>query len=387
MGWLASFRRRVGVAAAAGGLASVVLHTMVVLVLAALWMPTRSRESLVLLCEWSIPKQEPPPEIDLQPPVTEPVETKVIAEPAPGAPGEPDAAKPVEDPDPAGAPVASSDGQEGTSSGKFGTGGGGGRGEAPLGTAAEADQFVYVIDISTSLNDYVGGRPRVGSCFERVCHELLQSIEQLSPDQRFYVILFSECPRPMFDAKSPFPQAIPATPENKAKLRDWLATVELGGDNFPEEALRMAFAMRPNAVFFLSDGQLPDFSFDFAGEPVAGDAQTPGEADRGGPAQIPVHSIAVYGRPARVMGRLSAHTGGTYRYVPRPSDSEKGRMTPTTRANMLLHLAIMLESKGKREAAVERYRRIVNDFSGTIPASEARNRLERLSSPSGRSRR
>lgn len=124
-----------------------------------------------------------------------------------------------------------------------------------FGTIADGDRFVYVLDVSDSMNRRSGGTSRPSSRFEGASAELLRSIGQLTEDQWFYVILFSHQTRRMFDDNSVVPQMVPATPDNKARLRRWLASVKAGGGTDPRQALRLALELKPSAVFLLSDGE------------------------------------------------------------------------------------------------------------------------------------
>src|SRR5688572_809241 len=76
-----------------------------------------------------------------------------------------------------------------------------GRGDSQMsaqffGIGGYGQTFVYVVDCSDSMNE--GGK------FERAIYELLQSIEQLDSDQRYFVIFYSDAAYPM-DADEPVP--------------------------------------------------------------------------------------------------------------------------------------------------------------------------------------
>ena len=126
----------------------------------------------------------------------------------------------------------------------------GGSGSAAFfGTVAQGDHFVYIVDASTSMAD-ADGR------FLRAVRELLRSVGQLRADQYFYVFFFSSETRRIFDEEEA-PHWLTATPDNKRRLRDWVATIEPSGGTHPQLALYLASRLQPSAVFLLSDG---DFS-------------------------------------------------------------------------------------------------------------------------------
>ena len=133
-------------------------------------------------------------------------------------------------------------------------GGGGGRSGGPAGSAlffgtqTKGNRFVFVVDNSSSMK---GGR------FEMAIAELVKTVEGLSPRQSFYVIFVSDQPYPMFYPQ-PEPELIPATTQNKSRLRDWLPKAILASGHNREliKAMDLAAALRPEAVYLLWDGDL-----------------------------------------------------------------------------------------------------------------------------------
>ncbi|HVA51212.1 MAG TPA: hypothetical protein VNH11_33025 [Pirellulales bacterium] len=178
-----------------------------------------------------------------------------------------------------------------------------------FGTAALGDQFVYVVDISPSMNIGWGRGPGQISRLIRALAELRASIERLSPGQSFYVVLFNGETRRMFDDESVLPRALPATPENKRRLNAWLASVRTGESTDPRRALQLALKMRPSALFLLSDGR-----FDQQATSVFE------LIDRQKGARTPIHTIAYEdARSCRDLEQIARLTGGEYRFVPPPA--------------------------------------------------------------------
>jgi hypothetical protein len=202
----------------------------------------------------------------------------------------------------------------------IGSGGGSGSPAAPqaefFGTVAYGDRFVYILDISGSMNDGATGPPREGCRFLRACKELIQSINELREDQWFYVLLFSDHTVRMFNETSRSPRMLPATPENKLKLQYWLATVSLGGHTDPREAILLSLRMYPSAVFLLSDGEFNGQKYGKRSMMFAGNPSVHQLVAAGGSGRIPVHTFAYEDRSGRAnMQKLSNQTGGVYRYV------------------------------------------------------------------------
>jgi hypothetical protein len=117
-----------------------------------------------------------------------------------------------------------------------------------FGVKTKGNRFVFVVDNSNSMG---GGK------FETAVAELQRSIGRLNKHQQFYVIFFSDTAYPMFYPK-PAKGMVPATDENKRQLEYWLMTVERCLRTKGREALQMAFALRPDAIYVLGDGAFTD---------------------------------------------------------------------------------------------------------------------------------
>ncbi len=178
----------------------------------------------------------------------------------------------------------------------------GGRGEADgslSGASAEffgiggyGQTFVYVVDCSGSMSE----RDK----FERAIYELLQSIEQLASDQRYFVIFYSDAAYPM-DADEP----VLATEDEFARTRRWVSHVEPQGGTNPLPALSFALSLRPDAIYFLSDGKF---------DPVT--LQEVRSQNRPKSKRIPIHAIAFMERATEgLMRTIARNSGGEYRFV------------------------------------------------------------------------
>lgn len=170
----------------------------------------------------------------------------------------------------------------------------GGAGTATFfGATAAGTRFAYVVDRSGSM---------AGEPFEQATRQLAASIANLNSECDFYVVLFNEAPLVMF-APDEAQQFVPATKESKARLSEWVRTVDAAGGTSPLGATLQALALKPDALFLLTDGQF-----------------TPSDADAiiaAATEVSAVHTIAIgSGAEADQLRRIADKTGGTYRFVP-----------------------------------------------------------------------
>jgi hypothetical protein len=139
-------------------------------------------------------------------------------------------------------------GGEASGSGRGGGPAGGGQPGAGsfFGRPGQGQTVCFICDNSNSYRD--GG-------FHAVLDEVARAVDSLRPDQSFFVVFFSDSAYPMFH-----PERVdalqPASPDNKRRLRAWLASVEMcGGGQGIDEAVRLAGKVGADVVYFLSDGE------------------------------------------------------------------------------------------------------------------------------------
>ncbi len=201
-----------------------------------------------------------------------------------------------------------SSGEFGTSDGISGGGGtalGGGRkGDGSSGKAATeffgiggyGQSFVYVVDCSGSMNQ--NGK------FERARYELLQSIEQLNKDQSYFVIFYNHQAHPMEGGR-----LVLATPARIGETTRWVNYAEANGGTNPLPALLYAISMRPDSIYFLSDGQ-------FDPNTIQEIRLRNRPNNRLKTRQIPIHTIAFYDRfAAGLMRTIARNSGGEFKFV------------------------------------------------------------------------
>lgn len=125
--------------------------------------------------------------------------------------------------------------------------GGSGTEGAFFGIKAKGRHFVYIVDCSSSMN---------GGPFARVCEELILSIKNLTKSQSFYVFFFNQVTIPMFE--QPKGGMLQATRKNIHRLEAWVNTAQAVGGTDPTNALVQALKMKPDAIFLLTDGEIPE---------------------------------------------------------------------------------------------------------------------------------
>lgn len=157
------------------------------------------------------------------------------------------------------------------------------------GIEAGGDDFVFVVDMSGSMN---------GARFRRARNEVRRSIESLQASQRFFVIFFSDTAWPM-----PAAELLEANEKNLNATRRWLKQAQCQGGTNPLPAVLHALDLHPDAIFLLSDGR-----FDPEAVSQIHQAQsTP---------FTPIHTIGFASREGEPMLRAIAEaSGGTYRFV------------------------------------------------------------------------
>ena len=103
-----------------------------------------------------------------------------------------------------------------------------------FGARSRGERFVFVVDNSNSM---IRGR------FETALLELIRTVDNMTPEQQFYVIFFSDTAYRMFHP-NPAPGLVSATESNKRRLKSWLSTVQLclhtEGREVPESTLVQA---------------------------------------------------------------------------------------------------------------------------------------------------
>jgi len=160
-----------------------------------------------------------------------------------------------------------------------------------FGIRARGQFFVFVVDQSGSMID--------DDRLTRAKIELRRSVYALQPPQRFEVIFYNDQATPM--PGGPVPRS--ADQRNKDQLTSWLHFIGPDGGTEPRSAVGLALALRPDAVFLLSDGEYPEGTV----EAIA----------RANPRKIPIHCVDLTGGQAGDhLQRIARNSGGQYASKP-----------------------------------------------------------------------
>jgi hypothetical protein len=134
---------------------------------------------------------------------------------------------------------------------KFGAPGGGsgiGPKGAVFGSGGNAYNIVFVVD---------GTGTMLGTKYNLLTRELVKTVGSLKPMQNFNVIIFKDGSNyAALDKKA----LIPATSANKQRLSKFLEETSIGGATDVLPALELAFTLRPQLLYLLSDGAFNDLS-------------------------------------------------------------------------------------------------------------------------------
>lgn len=174
--------------------------------------------------------------------------------------------------------------------------GGGGAGTSFFGVDSHGTRFAYIVDISGSMSNSFKLRTAL--------REMVRSIDTLPDHAYFFVLLFNN------DYALPPWQKdwIRARSGNVSQLKSWLGLVTPGGGTRPYSSFAAAFGLneRPDIIFFLTDGQIPE--------------DTPARVsalNESGGKKVIINTVA-FG-DARVqdsLKQLAEDSGGVYKFVP-----------------------------------------------------------------------
>ncbi len=164
-----------------------------------------------------------------------------------------------------------------------------------FGSTSTARSFVFVVDLSGSM--------LTNRRFDRLVRELTATINALQPGQQFSVVFFNDHPLPLFSPRAA-QGLIDASRANKQRAIRWIKSRKPDGLTNPDLALEMALAMRPGAIYFLTDGEILDADILIA------------RLARWNAASTPIHTLAFESRAGEdALIRIARDSGGTYRFV------------------------------------------------------------------------
>lgn len=205
-------------------------------------------------------------------------------------------------------------GTGGGTGGGDGTGNGDGIGDGDgfFGLDLTGDRIVFVVDASRSMNfPYPGeAKNRLG----RVKIEIYNTVRKMTADQKFFVVFFNTDPIPM-----PAQDLISAEPTIVRPFMEWIFKTKAQGQTNPEAALLMALKLRPDKVYFLTDG-------DFSHRAV----KAVREANRG---RVPIHTVGFGGKEGEAnLKEIAQDSRATYQYIPAPTVTAEPAASPPAQA-------------------------------------------------------
>ncbi|HYE17280.1 MAG TPA: hypothetical protein VEA69_02490 [Tepidisphaeraceae bacterium] len=170
--------------------------------------------------------------------------------------------------------------------------GGGGKGGSPVFQPGNARRIVYLCDSSGSMM----------TNFDSLRAQLGRAVDALRPIQEFDVIFFAQDSYRALDRR-----LVRALPETKRQAYDFLDKTVPTGTSDPLPGLRAAFALQPQLVYLLTDGDFPD------------NAGTLAEirklnADK----RVKINTIAFVGRGEeyeKLLKQIADENGGIFKYV------------------------------------------------------------------------
>ncbi|NOX58592.1 MAG: VWA domain-containing protein [Planctomycetes bacterium] len=112
------------------------------------------------------------------------------------------------------------------------------------GEARSARRIIYVVDRSGSMM----------GVFEDLRKELKRSIDRLRKSQKYHVVFYSTDP----PIEAPPNRLVNAIRASKSRTFDFIDQVTPEGMTQPIEAMRRAFRLKPDLIYFLSDGDIPE---------------------------------------------------------------------------------------------------------------------------------
>ena len=177
-----------------------------------------------------------------------------------------------------------------------GTGDGTGSGGRFFEMRTDGRRFVFVVDRSHSMNHPYPGEYKTR--LNRVKIEIGRTIAQMNAQAEFFIILFNDQAHPM-----PYQTFQPAQSAARTKSFQWLASVPADGLTDPRPALRMALDLRPDVIYFLTDGEFsPVISRDLEKIVQRGTA---------------IHTFSLSNPHAEpTLKAVAEHNGGQYTFVP-----------------------------------------------------------------------
>ncbi|PHS11266.1 MAG: hypothetical protein COA78_10170 [Blastopirellula sp.] len=174
-------------------------------------------------------------------------------------------------------------------------GGGGslGAGASFMGVEAEGSRFCIIADCSGSMS---------GQKLEYVKQEILETLSSMKREATFQIVFFHS-------RDQPYPEQGWRSPKrDRQRVTAWLQQdVQAGGGTVPLPAFEVAmkFSPRPDAIFFMTDGQ---FGTDLVDQVK--------QLNSTGGRRVTIHTISFMDKSSeQMMRQIAEDSGGKYRHV------------------------------------------------------------------------
>ena len=104
-----------------------------------------------------------------------------------------------------------------------------------------AARLIFLIDKSGSMH---------GARLATAKQALMNTLNNMDSSGKFYVFFFSRQSDPM-----PSSAMLEASPDNIARMKEWIDSRQPGGGTDPSDSLKAAFMQKPTELYLLTDGQ------------------------------------------------------------------------------------------------------------------------------------
>lgn len=169
-----------------------------------------------------------------------------------------------------------------------------------FGIEAQGSRFAYVIDVSGSMDEQRSAALK---------HALIASIQALSDDARFAIILYNDRATPLTGDGW-----VTCNDSARATARQRINAIHTGGGTNPVAAFELVRTLKPlpDAVYFMTDGEFNQDVEDALFSTVSNMVRL---ID----APMPIHAITFVSKSAEtLMKRLARMTRGSYTHVEGP---------------------------------------------------------------------
>lgn len=166
----------------------------------------------------------------------------------------------------------------------------------PPGSMPVASRVVFLCDATGTMT---------GLKFDLLKQQLIKALPK-KPTTSFNIVFFGQDKTQAIDKS----QLLPATPQNRKKAVEFLAKASTGGSTNPLPGLEQAFALKPEVIWLLSDGEFDNL---VSYEEVMRTIEKLNKNN-----EVRVYTILFGDRDERAektLKKIAADNGGTFRFV------------------------------------------------------------------------